>query len=242
MLAIRQIKTSRIREFAHDEPVETLVIMPSTRMAQAQRAARSMALRTRKNGLVIIAEDDCRLGFIPTANLVYAKTRSQFVAYVAQDAFPGFFWLEYAVDTMKKSGAGFVPFNDGLFFGKMAAFGLARREWLSSIYGNLLFYPRYTKHFGDVELTDIARGTGSIAYEPHSIMMEVDYNRFLPDEEKAQPDGNRERSLPGERQVQKDDSDGILYVKRALTGFDGRIEPIVPVFGPVAEVINALSS
>ncbi|MCL1940204.1 MAG: hypothetical protein FWG04_06035 [Desulfovibrionaceae bacterium] len=59
---------------------------------------------------------------------------------------------------MQKENAGLLAFNDGCFFGSLAAFGLVDRQWTDSFYGGkTLFYPHYKKTYCDTELTDIAR-------------------------------------------------------------------------------------
>lgn len=181
--------------------------MPSTDMKLARKAAEVMRLRTRHAGTLCLIEDDMRIGFIMTANLVYAKTSSRYFGYVAQDAFPGQYWLEYGLETLEITRSGLLAFNDGRFFGKIAVFGLADRQWLRSVYRKFLFYPEYTSHFADTELSVIAAETANLAYNPNCIMVEVDYDKHL------HPNNA---------------NDETLYRKRAESGFDGRIRPFTP--------------
>lgn len=229
MLEVLRIKTSDILGFHNAAVYESVIVMPSIKMAQAMRAADVMAGRTEAPGLLVVAEDDCRLGFIATANCVYAKTHSRYFGYVAQDAFAGYYWLESALETMQKHEAGLLAFNDGRFFGRLAAFGFADRHWTNSLYGNFLFYPRYTKHYADTELSDLAMLMEKLVYNPHCMMIEVDYEKHRGTS--ARPEENKIRY---ETPV---DPDGILYVKRALAGFDGKVRPFVPEIGPVATVL-----
>ena len=204
MLQLQTIKTSKIATFRNDSHYEVIIVMPAIDMALAARAADVMSRRTDQSGLLILAEDDARLGFIMTTNLIYAKTHSGFFSYVAQDAFPGQYWLDYGLETLKQSKSGLLAFNDGRFFGKIAVFGLVNREWSSSLYKNFIFYPQYKSHFADTELSIIAYETSNLVFNPYAIMLEVDYEKHL---------------HPNNRDDEK------LYIERAKGGFDGRIQP-----------------
>lgn len=235
MLEVRHVRTSELSAFQDDTPHESVVIMPSTRVTLARRAADVMVARTQSSGLLVIAEDDLRIGFIATANMVYAKTASRYAAYVAQDAFAGYYWLETGIRTLKESGSGLLAFNDGRFFGRLAAFGLVDRQWAAGLYGRFLFYPRYKRHYADTELSDVALLTGKMAYNPHAMMVEIDYGKHLGTAEKRAEtviEYNNTDSLGA-------DPDGTLYVERALKGFDGKVAPFVPEMGPVAAVLKA---
>lgn len=207
MLDIQQIKSSQLADLHDPMQHKVLTVMPATRARMARQAAETMARRTDQQGLLLIAEDDLRLGFIMTANLVYAKTRSDFFAYAAQDAFPGHYWLDYGLDSLRRTGAGLLAFNEGRFFGKIAAFGLAARDWLSSLYGNFIFHPGYASHFADVELSVLALHQGRLAFNPNALLMEVDFAKH---------------------DHPNNPADEALYIKRAASGFDGRMPPFVP--------------
>ncbi len=204
MLELAHIRTSALAQYKTTARHETVVVMPAIDMALARRAAEVMIRRTDRTGLLLLAEDDYRLGFIMTANLVYARTRSDYFAYVAQDAYPGQYWLDYGLETLQKTGSGLLAFNDGRFFGKLAVFGLADRTWAASIYRSFIFFPEYKSHFADTELSMIALTRGQLAHNPYSIMMEVDYEKHL--------HGNNP-------------ADHDLYRRRAAEGFDGRVTP-----------------
>jgi len=172
----------------------------------AKKASEIMKVRTRQAGLLILIEDDIRLGFIMVANIVYAKTESRYFVYVAQDAFAGEFWLDYALETIKKTNCGLLAFNEGRFFGEIACFGLVDRQWVNTLYKNFVFYPQYKSHFADMELSVIAAKTQNLVFNPKAILMEVDYEKHL------QPNNIIDREL---------------YRERVRTGFDGRIEPFI---------------
>ena len=193
-----------------------------------------MAARTDAPGLLLIAEDDCRIGFVATANLVYSKTASECFCYVAQDAFAGYYWLDVAIETIKKNKSGLLAFNDGRFFGQLAAFGLVSRQWTDSLYGgSALFFPHYEKTYCDTELTDIARMTDMLVYNPHSMLIEIDYGKHHGHSSKAEAE--EIRYVP----PSAGDVDGVLYVRRALGGFGGIVKPFVPTIGPVEQVLKA---
>ncbi|MDR2488148.1 MAG: hypothetical protein LBD42_01390 [Desulfovibrio sp.] len=172
----------------------------------AMKASEVMKRRTKQNGLLLLIEDDMRFGFIMVTNLVYAKTESRYFVYTAQDAFAGEFWLDYALETIRKSRCGLLAFNDGRFFGKIAVFGLADRQWVNTIYGKFIFHHQYKSHFADTELSVIASQTSNLVFNSNAILLEVDYEKHL--------HGNNE-------------NDHKLYIERAKTGFDGRIASFI---------------
>ena len=207
MLQLHILKTSALATFVNTTHYEVIIVMPSIDMAMARRAADVMIRRTKQSGLLILAEDDARFGFIMTANLVYAKTQSTFFSYVAQDAFPGQDWLDCGLETIKRSQQGLLSFNDGRFFGTLAVFGLVRREWARSLYKNFLFYPGYKANFADTELSVLAIATSNLVFNPNALLMEVDYEKHL------HPNNS---------------DDEKLYTQRAQAGFDGRVAPFTP--------------
>lgn len=186
------------------KPYETVLVMPATDMPLANRAALVMRERTDTDALMIIIEDDLRMGFIACTNFVFKATESIYFGYLAQDAFPGYHWLDYALDSLKKTDANLLPFNDGRFFGKLAVFGLSKRSWNRSLYGGDFFFGGYRSHYADTELSVIALASNSMVFNPNALLMEVDYEKHL-------------------HKNNKDDE--VLYRERALTGFGGLVEP-----------------
>ena len=201
------IKSSKVNELYVSSSYEVIIVLPMLDVALAKKLSEVMQRRTKQNGLLILVEDDMRLGFIMVSNLVYAKTQSRYFAYVAQDAFPGNYWLDSALGTIKRTGRGLLAFNDGRFFGTLAVFGLADREWVRTLYKNFLFYPEYKSHFADTELSAIAVETQNIIFNPNAILLEVDYDKHV---HHNNPDDQR------------------LYIARAKTGFGGIIAPFTP--------------
>lgn len=204
MLEIRTVKSSAFHKFVLPDEYEVVIVLPLIDVEQARRIAEVMQRRTKVSGLLLLVEDDRRLGFVMVANLAYTRTRSRYFGYVAQDAFPGEGWLDCGLKTLKQSNCGLLAFNEGRFFGTVAVFGLATRKWLNSLYGKCLFYPGYVSHFADMELSVLAARTSNLVYNPNAVLMEVDYGKHL--------HGNNPE-------------DEKLYRRRALTGFDGRIAP-----------------
>jgi hypothetical protein len=200
-------KSSDFPGIARMDDENAVLVMPFIDKAQALKAREILCSRARHPGLLVMVEDDLRLGFIMVANIIYCKSSSPFFGYLAQDAYPGEFWLKEAMSTITQSGAGLLPFNDGRFFGTLAVFGLVRRAWLNTIYHNLLFFPGYKSHFGDTELTTIAVMKNQSIFNPNCLLIEVDYEKH-----------NKQNNLDDER----------LYRVRASTGFNGLIEPFTP--------------
>jgi hypothetical protein len=176
--------------------------MPYINEDQAVRAARLAASRAGMDSLLLAVHDERRQGFIATVNQAFAVSRSPWFGYMAQDAFAGRNWLSLAVDAMQSKKAGLLGFNDGKWQGQLAAFGLAERTWAQTVYGGTFFHAAYRSHFADTELTLIAREQGRYVYEPHSLLMEVDW-----DKESAAVSA----------------VDRALYRSRVASGFDSRV-------------------
>jgi hypothetical protein len=89
----------------------------------------------------------------------------------------------------------------------LAAFGLASRAWAAANYAREageqgpFFHPSYQRHYADAELTVLAHHAKGYVYEPHSVLIEVDWGK------EAQPVHAPDRAL---------------YRQRAAQGFDGR--------------------
>ena len=193
-------KSSEFDSFAplvHDEAV---LVLPYIDHELAVKLETVLRLRAEHPGLLVLVDDDERMGFIRVANFVYMRTRSPFFGYLAQDAFPGMYWLQQGMRIIKETGAGLLAFNEGRFFGTLAAFGLARRAWLKTLYRNMLFYPGYRSQYGDTELSAIAFGQHQLVFNPNALLIEVDYDKHA----KA-----------------NDPEDDALYKARLATRFDG---------------------
>jgi hypothetical protein len=80
---------------------------------------------------------------------------------------------------------------------------LAKRAWVDSLYEGDFFFAGYQSHYADAELTLIARDQGQYAYDPHAVMMEVDWNKDTAGVNMA---------------------DKSLFKARAQNGFAGRVK------------------
>jgi hypothetical protein len=177
MLESLFVKSSEFESFAPCSHRDVVLVMPYIDHEQAVRAEEILRVRADHPGLLVLVDDDERMGFIRVANFIYSRTRSPLFGYLAQDAYPGMSWLGQGVEVLKKTGAGLLAFNDGRFFGTVAAFGLARRAWLSTLYGNMLFYPGYKSQYGDTELSTIAFWQKQLVFNPNVLLVEVDYEK-----------------------------------------------------------------
>ncbi len=154
------------------------VILPYTQRDMTNNCIDILTARAGINIRIIAVEDNTRLGFIAITNHVFQQSNAQFVAYVAQDAFPGRYWMKIGIDTLNNTNKSLLAFNDGKWFGQLAAFGLVRRTWAEKIYPNQqLFFDGYHSHYADTELSIIAASQNMLAYNPNSVLIEVDFHK-----------------------------------------------------------------
>lgn len=179
---------------------QVVIAMPATDLDMARRSAELMARRAGVPGLILVVMDEQRSGFIHTANTAFQQTEGTFFAYVAQDAFAGRLWMRVALHHIEKQQKDLLAFNDGKWHGLLASYGLVRRQWVCSLYGGVLFNPVYVSHYGDVELSVIARAKHRFCYSPRSVLVEIDWDK----DTKAITKVDRE-----------------MFEKRAITFFDG---------------------
>lgn len=190
----------------NSQPIETsniLIILPFINYSKAQETAEMLSKRANLDGTIICIDDVKREGFIFIANQMFKQSSGAYVGYVAEDAFPGMNWLNIGLKKLESSSASLLAFNDGKWQGHLASFGLVKREWAQKNYQGDLFYQSYQSHYADTELTLLAKSDKVFAYDPHSILMEVDINKE-------------------ERKVNQNDK--LLFSKRADAGFDGRVK------------------
>jgi hypothetical protein len=180
-----------------------LIFMPSIDMPKAKNAAEILARRAGVSATVVCILDLKHEGFVSLVNQAFRLSESPFVVYLAEDAFPGRDWLKLGLDELKNQKASLLGFNDGKWQGELAAFGLVERAWAKNNYAGDLFYPKYQQHYADTELTLLARSHKAYAYNPHSVVIEVDW---------------------GKDQKSTNASDKALFQARVKTGFDKRVE------------------
>ena len=198
------IESTQIGAYAPSLNVDgTLVVVPVIDLEMGKKAASLAASRANAQGLVLVVLDNARIGLVKIHNQVFQNSKSSYYAYLAQDAFAGRNWLSLGVDALNAQGAGLLGFNDGKWQGQLAAFGLARREWVNDVYGGSFFFEGYSSHYADTELTLIAREQGSYVYEPNAVVIEVDWHKD------TKPSTNLQ--------------DKSLFQTRAQQGFSGRV-------------------
>jgi hypothetical protein len=199
-----RIEFTTCSELAQSEPREDAVViaMPATDMDLARRSAQFMARRSGEGGLVLVVMDEERQGYIRTCNMAFRQSRGDYFAYVAQDAFAGRLWLRVALKQIESTGKDMLAFNDGKWHGLLASFGMVRRKWAENQYGGDLFFPEYHSHYGDAELTLIARARERLCFAPRSVMIEVDWEK----DDKLVNDFDRK-----------------LFKRRTSTLFDGKV-------------------
>ena len=203
MLKTLFTRSSQLHTLGHVQDADAVLVLPFIDMELTQRLAKVLQLRALHSGLVVLVDDDERMGFMKIANFVCAHSSSRYFGYLAQDAFPGDGWLRAALDTLDGSNAGLLAFNDGRFHGTLAIFGLARRSWLAKLYHKFVFFPGYNRHFGDTELSAIAIHQDQLIYNPGCLMIEVDYEKHA-------------------KSIDKDDA--AIFDRREAQGFDGIIQ------------------
>lgn len=198
------VEASQIPSIAPQLQTEgALVVMPSTDQAMARKAMHLAASRANAPGLLLAVMDTERMGLVKVHNLVFRHSQSPWYGYLAQDAFAGRQWLSQAQAALAQANASLLGFNDGKWQGQIASFGLANRAWVDSLYEGDFFFPGYQSHYADVELTLIARDQGLYAYDPHAVMMEVDWDKDRAGVNMA---------------------DKSLFKARAQNGFAGRVK------------------
>lgn len=153
------------------------VIMPSIDMPKANAAALQLIEMAGMSCVVLPIEDVSRIGFIAMANKLVRENPSDYYVYTAQDAYGGKDWLKIAHEKLESTGKGLLAFNDSKWFGKLAAFGMVRHDWMVKNYDGDLFYSSYHSHYADTELTELARTQDELVYDPESLLIEVDSNK-----------------------------------------------------------------
>ena len=199
------------------QSTSAVMVMPFTDRKMAEQAAGLAASRAGRmptgagpadtdacaQALLLAVHDTQQQGFVATLNQAFAATQSPLLGYMAQDAFAGRNWLALALQKMQsQTGAALLGFNDGKWQGQLASFGLARRDWISKVYTDAFFFQGYHSHFADAELTLVARQQGVYAYEPQSVLVEVDWQKD---------------------QAAVNDADRRLFATRKKTGFGNRV-------------------
>lgn len=183
------------------------VVMPSVNESRADETVKILKKRAGLEAHYVVALDTQRDGFIATTNRVSDSCTSEYIVYLAEDAFPGSRWLWHAYQKMETENLNLVAFDDGKWEGKIASFGMVRLSWSRRIYGAGVFFQQYRGHRADKELTIIAKAQGSFGYCPQATLVEYD---------REKPFRVRESDNPNFDQTDRD-----LFNARVKTGFGG---------------------
>jgi glycosyltransferase involved in cell wall biosynthesis len=157
----------------HD-PNAIAIVMPSIKIGRALATARLLIRRAGMKANLFIVEDTLRQGFIRTLNASAERMDAKYLVYLAEDAYPGQDWLEFAYSQLESSGKGLLGFNCGKWHGRIAAFGMVRKSWVKRLYDGAILYPGYINHRADNELTEIARATNQFVYGENAVLLEID--------------------------------------------------------------------
>lgn len=183
---------------------ETLVIMPTTDKSKAKEASELMKTRAGMPCDIEIVEDKKRKGFVKVINDTFHKNQNYInFVYTAQDAYVGQEWLKEATVSMARKNAGLVSFNDGIWNGRLAQFGLVNREWALENFNNI-FPDCYKANYCDTEITQVAKQQDRYMWSEKAIMIEVDYQKHI---EIRQPN----------------EEDKMTFNQRKKSGFDGKV-------------------
>lgn len=211
MSTLIQLTSQHIQNLGHQRlkkhletqtPYTVDVVMPYTKPTEAKQTAELLMARAGTPMRLIALLDDAALGFIQIANQVFQACANPYFVYLAQDAFPGRFWLRNALHTLQQENKGLLAFNDGKWFGQLAAFGLVRRTWASTVYEGPLFWHGYNSHYADTELTVVAQSENQLCYNPHAVLIEVDYMK------------DKRATHPADKQ---------LFAERKTLAFNGKV-------------------
>lgn len=209
--AVREVDIGSIRTLRWQDPDGVAVIMPCVNPAAGRATARRLVQRAGIDARVYVVEDTLRHGFIATLNDTAAQLDVKYVVYLAEDAFPGEDWLKIAHARMEETGKGLLAFNCGKWHGRVASFGMVRKDWVQRVYGpRVILYPEYKAHKADNELTVIARVLQQFVYEPDSVLMEIDRKKAF------------KETVP---------EDKAIFHRRFRGGFDGlaALEDLTPL-------------
>ncbi len=158
--------SSTLESLGHVHNDEAVFVLPFIDREMADRLAKVLAIRAQHPGLVVLVNDDERMGFMKIANYLCSHSTSRYFGYLAQDAFPGDDWLRAAIRTLDGSSSSLLAFNDGRMHGTLAVFGLARRSWLATLYHKFVFLSRVQKAFRRHGTVRHRRPSGAIRLQP----------------------------------------------------------------------------
>lgn len=164
---------------AHGGEASTVdVVIPTTDLTQARRCAFWMAQRAGAPARYLLLRDDARVGVYNVLNRAFAALGGDYFVWVPQDSFASQGWLRLALDRLQATDKGLLAFNDGKWSGQIATTGMLRRAWvMQACEHGLPFHAGYASHFGDNEVTLLARERGAFLYAPNVGMFELDWGK-----------------------------------------------------------------
>jgi glycosyltransferase involved in cell wall biosynthesis len=230
---IRLIDIKAIKGLNHRDPKGIVVVMPCIDTHKGMNTARLLLSRAGIATAIFVVEDTKRQGFIKTLNDTAMRLDVKYIVYLAEDAFPGVDWLKIAYTRLEDTGKGLLAFNCGKWHGRIAAFGMVRKSWVSKLYGGAIFYPEYKNHRADNELTVIARVTNQFIYNPLSVLIENDKKKVFREHE-----ADASNFTPNDKD---------LFIKRFNTAFNGvvsieRLKPLAKCYRvPFSPSLNKLT-
>lgn len=150
------------------------------------------------------------LGFANTVNAAIKDSNASYFIYLGNDVIFGKDWLKEALRVYNEAFPqkdGLLTFNDGKWFGKIAAHGLIHRNFLQHT-GDTLFYPGYFHYHCDLDLTEIAKKNDKLVYAYNSVVYHMQYK-----------EGRAEKNKGTDKAWSAKDKDWEVFLKRKEQGF-----------------------
>jgi|GEM_PF-1975812 len=195
------------------------VVMPCIDTEKGLACAARLQAKAGIEADYVVSVDTKRQGFIKTLNQTARVSNAKYIVYLAEDALPGDNWLKIAHDQLAQSGKAVLGFNCGKWHGRVAAFGMVRKDWIYGIYDQAILFDGYKSHRADNEITVIARAQNEFIYSVESVLFEDDRRKdFRGGEAKAHNFSFDDKNLFIERY---DNSFGVTGISDALN----KLEP-----------------
>jgi hypothetical protein len=193
------------------------VVMPCIDTEKGMACAARLQAKAGIAADYVVSVDSKRQGFIKTLNQTARVSDAKYVVYLAEDALPGENWLKVAYEQLEHSGKSVLGFNCGKWHGRIAAFGMVRKDWIYSIYDQSILFDGYKSHRADNEITVLARAQNELIYSIESVLFEDDRRK----------DFRGKETFAGNFSL----DDRNLFVERFDQGFDAIVsrEKLAPL-------------
>lgn len=185
------------------------VVMPCIDTEKGLACAARLQAKSGIAADYVVSVDSKRQGFINTLNQTARMSDAKYVVYLAEDALPGENWLKIAYEQLEQSGKSVLGFNCGKWHGRIAAFGMVRKDWIYGIYDQSILFDGYKSHRADNEITVIGRAQNEFIYSVESVLFEDDRRK----------DFRGKETFAGNFSL----DDRNLFVERFDRGFDGAV-------------------